>query len=43
MVNAEMINGKCIKGYFGSFQDIDKKKKALIKLAESENKFRTII
>jgi PAS domain S-box-containing protein len=39
---AEMINGKCIR-VFGSFQDIDEKKKALIKLAESENKFRTIL
>jgi PAS domain S-box-containing protein len=39
---AEIINGKCIR-VFGSFQDIDEKKKALIKLAESENRFRTIL
>ncbi len=39
---AEMANGRCIRVY-GSFQDIDERKKAAIKLAESENRFRTIL
>lgn len=39
---AEMVNGKCVKVY-GSFQDIDERKKSAIKLAESENRFRTIL
>lgn len=39
---AEIIYGKCVR-VFGSFQDIDEKKKALIKLEESENRFRTIL
>ena len=39
---AEIINDKCIKIY-GSFQDINERKKAEISLAESENRFRTIL
>ena len=39
---SERLDGKCIK-IFGSFQDIDERKKAAIKLAESENRFRTIL
>jgi len=39
---AERINGTCNRVY-GSFQDIDARKKAEIKLAESENRFRTIL
>ena len=39
---AEMVNGKCVRVY-GSFQDIDDRKKSAIKLAESENRFRTIL
>lgn len=39
---AEMVNGKCVRVY-GSLQDIDDKKKSAIKLAESENRFRTIL
>ncbi|PZX61140.1 PAS domain S-box-containing protein [Algoriphagus ratkowskyi] len=40
--NSEFIEGEC-KRIFGSFQDIDERKKSEIKLAESENKFRTIL
>lgn len=39
---AEMVDGKCVRVY-GSFQDIDDRKKSAIKLAESENRFRTIL
>ena len=39
---ADMVNGNCIRIY-GSFQDIDTRKKSEIKLAESENRFRTIL
>ena len=39
---AEIVNGRCIRVY-GSFQDIDDRKKIAIKLAESENRFRTIL
>ncbi len=39
---ADMLNGKCIRVY-GSFQDIDTRKKSEIELAESENRFRTIL
>jgi PAS domain S-box-containing protein len=39
---SEMANNKRTKIY-GSFQDIDERKKSAIKLAESENRFRTIL
>ena len=39
---AEMVNGQCIRVY-GSIQDIDERKKTAVKLAESENRFRTIL
>ncbi|MEO6668054.1 MAG: PAS domain S-box protein, partial [Ferruginibacter sp.] len=40
--NAEIVDGKCQRIY-GSFQDIDERKKSEINLAESENRFRTIL
>lgn len=40
--NSEFIDGKS-KRIFGSFQDIDERKKSEIKLAESENRLRTIL
>ncbi len=40
--NSEVEDGQC-KRVYGSFQDIDERKKAEIKLAESENRFRTIL
>ncbi len=39
---AEFVNGNCIRIY-GSFQDITERKKAEIKLIESENYLRTIL
>jgi len=39
---SELVNNKRTKIY-GSFQDIDERKKSEIKLAESENRFRTIL
>lgn len=39
---SEMVNNKRTKIY-GSYQDIDEKKRSAIKLAESENRFRTIL
>jgi len=39
---SETANNKRTKIY-GSFQDIDERKKSAIKLAESENRFRTIL
>jgi PAS domain S-box-containing protein len=38
----EMINNKCVK-VFGSFQDIDARKKAEEKVKESEAKYRSLI
>ncbi len=38
----DRVENKCTKIY-GSFQDIDERKKSAIKLAESENRFRTIL
>ena len=39
---AEFVNGNCVR-IFGSFQDIDKRKKAELKLIENENYLRTIL
>ncbi len=39
---AEFVNGNCIRIY-GSFQDIDERKKAESKLIENENYLRTIL
>ena len=39
---AETVNNKITK-IFGSFQDVDDRKRSEIKLAESENRFRTIL
>jgi PAS domain S-box-containing protein len=39
---SEIVNNKRMKIY-GSYQDIDERKKSEIKLAESENRFRTIL
>ncbi len=39
---AEFVDGNCIRIY-GSFQDIDERKKAEIKLIENENYLRTIL
>lgn len=40
--NAEFENGIC-KRIYGSFQEIDARKRSQLKLAESENKLRTIL
>lgn len=39
---AEIVDGNCVRIY-GSFQDIDERKKAEIKLIENENYLRTIL